>query len=107
MDVSTVEAIKSVLVSVSELPRDALHVHEGLSIFLFSAFVWRRFLGSVALWLIVLWLALIIEVIGMGNDIMNLGRWLWGASFKDIFNTLFWPTVLLLYSRFCPSVRSI
>ena len=75
--------------------------------FSFSAFVWRRFLGSVAPGLIVLWLALIIELIDMGNDIMNLGRWLWGANFKDNFNTLFWPTVQLLYSRFCPSVRSI
>ncbi len=37
---------------------------------------------------------------------MNLARWRWGASFKVIFKTLFWPTVLLLYARFCPSIRS-
>ena len=102
MDVSTVQAIKSTIVSVSGFPRDALHVYAGLSIFLFSAFLWRRSLGSVAPWLVVLLLALIVELIDMGNDIMNLGRWRWGASFKDLFNTLFWPTVLLLYSRFRP-----
>jgi hypothetical protein len=105
MDFSTVQAIKSTIVSVSGLPRDALHVYAGLSIFLFSAFVWRRSLGSFGPWLSVLLLALIVELIDMGNDLMTLDRWRWGASFKDIFNTLFWPTVLLLYSRFCPSVR--
>jgi len=49
----------------------------------------------------VLCLALIVELMDMGNDIMTFGYWRWAGSLKDLINTVFWPTVLLLYFRFC------
>ena len=101
MDISSVQVIKSAIVSATGLSRDALHIYAGLAAHLCSAAIWRRPLGSVAPWLLVLGLALIVELVDMGNDIVTLGSWRWAASLEDVFNTVFWPTVLLLYFRFC------
>jgi hypothetical protein len=105
MDISTVQVIKSAIVSATGLSRDALHIYAGLTAQLVSAAIWRRPLGSIAPWLVVLFLALIVELMDMGNDIVTLGYWRWAGSLNDLFNTVFWPTVLLLYFRFCSPGR--
>ncbi len=105
MDISTVQAIKAAIVSTTGLPRDALHIYVGLTTLILVAIIWRKSLGSIAPWLVVLFIALVGELIDMGDDLLSFGYWRWAASVKDMFNTLFWPTVLLLYTRFCGSSR--
>lgn len=105
MDISTVQAIKAAIASTTGLPRDALHIYVGLTTLLFVAIVWRKSLGSLAPWLVVVFIALAGELIDLGHDMLSSGSWRWTASVKDLFNTLFWPTVLLLYTRFCRPAR--
>ncbi len=101
MDISTVQVIKSAIASTTGIPRDALHIYVGLTTLLFVAIVWRKSLGAFAPWLAVVFIALLGEFIDMGHNILSWGSWSWKASVKDLFHTLFWPTVLLLYTRFC------
>ena len=86
------------VVEATGLARDALHIYFGLGVFLLARFIFgdRVWSGPVA-WLIVAFFAILGEVLdytGKGNiiAIMTVDQHL-----HDIVNTLFWPTVLLIF----------
>ncbi len=88
------------VVEATGLARDALHIYFGLTVFLTARFVFgdRAWSGPVA-WLIVAVFAMLGEVMdytGKGNIIalMTVDRHL-----HDIVNTLFWPTILLIFGQ--------
>ncbi|MEQ9637819.1 MAG: hypothetical protein RLW68_17290 [Devosia marina] len=89
--------LKTEITEILQLSRDALHIHVGLAFYLAAMLVLRR---GPASWLP--WFAL------LGLEIFNeaLDTWHHGqvhldlnGSAKDIVNTMFWPTVLLLAFR--------
>lgn len=91
--------IKTLLSETLGITKDALHVHIGLAIFLGVALVFRR---SLASW--IPWLALL--AFELANESMDILYWNGsgigfdlGDSPKDIVNTMFWPTVVLLVAR--------
>jgi hypothetical protein len=94
--------VKQWLEAASGLNMDALHVHAGILCQLAAALVLRRPLRSV--WP---WLAVAVAVIA--NEIYDLQLDLWPnwddqlrEGFKDLWNTLLIPTLVLLISRFAP-----
>lgn len=99
-------ALKTQLSELLGITRDALHIHIGLAIFLAVALVFRR---SLASW--IPWLALL--AFELANELMDIFHMHEGAigfelgdSLKDILNTMFWPSVVLIVARWQKRRRS-
>jgi hypothetical protein len=80
------------------LTNDAMHVHGGLALLCVSAILIRRRPDSIWCWLIVLTAEIFNEYadvkgLAPGEDDLNSGL-------HDIYNTMFWPTVILILGRF-------
>ena len=93
---------KSWIVAASDLSKDALHIYFGLALFLVVRLAWRGRGGWIAAWLAVLAMAgggealdLIVEY---GGSTVQPDT----AHWHDIWNTMFWPTVLALVGRWLP-----
>ncbi|MEO7221687.1 MAG: hypothetical protein ABIY37_04375, partial [Devosia sp.] len=92
-------AIKTELALWLGISKDALHIHLGLVIFAILFLVFLRSPGSLIPWLGVLAFELV-------NEAMDMFHWHGGAfsfeigdSFKDIANTMIWPTIVTLGIR--------
>jgi hypothetical protein len=90
---------KASLVELSGLDKDALHIYFGLALFLLIRLFWRWRGGWVVAWLTVLAMA-------AGGEWLDMTREMGGATIQpdaahwhDIWNTMFWPTMLLLIGR--------
>lgn len=92
-------ALKTELSDALGITKDALHIHLGLAIFLGVAFIFRRPLTSWTPWLA----SLAFELVNELMDVFHLHNGTFGFeigdSAKDVLNTMFWPTVVLLAAR--------
>ena len=93
-------ALKTDLAQFLGITKDALHIHIGLAIFFGLVVVLRRSPSSIFPWLGLL-------TIELGNEIMDIFHWHQGTfsfeigdSFKDVNNTMTWPTLALLTFRY-------
>jgi hypothetical protein len=80
------------------LTNDAMHIHGSLFILFGSAIILRRRPDSVWCWLIVLVAELFNEYAdlhGQAPDEATID-----AAMHDLYNTMFWPTIILLLGRF-------
>lgn len=100
MEPSTFQSIKLAIVKTVGLSRDALHIYVGLTVFLATAALMRKSLRSMVPWFAVIVVAVACEMLDMRDDFARFGYWRWRASLHDILNTLFWPTVFFLLTRF-------
>ena len=80
------------------LSDDALHVYFALLILFGSAALLRRRPDSIWCWLVVLLFELFNEYADVGGNAP--GEATLDASLHDIYNTMFWPTILLVFGRF-------
>ncbi len=96
---SLFEERKSWLVTASDLGKDALHIYFGLALFMLVRLAWRWRGGWVAAWLAVLVMACGGEWLDMTAEFSNAAIQPDAAHWHDIWNTMFWPTVLLLVGR--------
>jgi cell shape-determining protein MreD len=92
---------KNLLETYTGLQRDALHVHMALILYFVAMVMFRRSRRSRVPWLVVLGLEIANEVYDLW---LNLGETstdyaLHGAA-KDLWNTMLWPTVILLVGRY-------
>ena len=85
------------LIETVGLTNDAMHVHGSLLILCVSAVVLRRRPDSPWCWLIVF----IAELFNEYADLRGAaaGEATIGAALHDVYNTMFWPTVLLILGR--------
>lgn len=96
-------SIKLAVVDHTDLGRDALHIFIGLAGQILVALIIRRTLAHPIPWIAVL----IGELL---NEYYDLGRgefWdtpMWPGSVRDILVTMAVPTVLLLLTRYAPSL---
>ena len=86
------------LIETVGLTNDAMHVHGSLLILCVSALVLRRRPDSLWCWLIVF----IAELFNEYADLRGSapGEATMEAALHDIYNTMFWPTVILILGRF-------
>ena len=96
---SLFEERKSWLVTASDLGKDALHIYFGLALFMLVRLAWRWRGGWVAAWLAVLVMACGGEWLDMTAEFNNAAIQPDAAHWHDLWNTMFWPTVLLLVGR--------
>jgi hypothetical protein len=90
---------KLALIDASGLGKDALHVYFGLAMFLAVRLLWRRRGGWVLGWAAALAMALTVEWLDMRGEVLRGDLQPDGAHWHDIWNTMFWPTILLLVGR--------
>ena len=89
---------KTWLIAAVGLTNDAMHVHGSLLILFLSAVVLRRRPDNVWCWLIVLMAELFNEYADLCGQAQ--GEATLNASLHDLYNTMFWPTVILVLGRF-------
>lgn len=87
------------------LSNDALHIHVALILLFGSALLLRKRPDHFLPWLIVL----LFELANEWNDITRLAvdEGTIDASLHDIYNTMFWPTLILLFGRFLFPRRAV
>jgi hypothetical protein len=94
------QSAKVVLVEATTLGKDALHIYVGLAVMLFVAIALRRPLSDWRPLLAVAFAAMAGEIWDVVDTFSDGGRSRWSGNSKDIWNTLFWPTVLFMLARF-------
>ena len=98
--------VKEWLSATSGLDMDALHVYAGVLCQIAAALLLRRRLSSP-------WPLLVIAAIVIANEVYDYRYEVWpdraiqrAESYRDIWNTLLLPTILLLIVRFVPCLFS-
>ena len=104
---SLFEARKVSVIDATGLDKDALHIYFGLALFLSVRMIWRWRGGWFAAWLAVLVMACGGEWLDMAAEFSNAAIQPDAAHWHDIWNTMFWPTVLLLVGRWLQPERTI
>ena len=89
---------KTRLIEFVGLTNDAMHIHGSLLILFGSAIILRRRPDSVWCWLIVL----VAELFNEYADLQGQapGEATIDAAMHDLYNTMFWPTIILILGRF-------
>jgi hypothetical protein len=95
--------MKLLLMGGTGLSKDALHIYVGLAVFLLALTRWR--IGSLPPLLTVLAVALAGEVWDLVDNIRTQVPMQWAGHFKDLWNTLFWPTAFTVLARFTPLLK--
>jgi hypothetical protein len=84
------------VIATTGLAKDALHIYAGLAIFLAVRLFWRWRGGWLVAWLCVLAVACGVEYVDMLNEHARDDMQPDASHWHDIWNTMFWPTVLVL-----------
>ena len=96
---SLFEVRKGSIIDATGLSKDALHIYFGLALFLLVRLVWRWRGGWVVAWLAALAMACGGEWLDMTAEAGRSAIQPDAAHWHDIWNTMFWPTILLLVGR--------
>ena len=86
------------LIDAVGLTNDAMHIHASLLILFGAAIILRRRPDSLWCWLIVLFAELFNEYADLQGQ--GPGEATIDAAMHDLYNTMFWPTIILLCGRF-------
>jgi hypothetical protein len=98
--------LKVLVEQYTGLDKDALHIHIALLVYLLAMVVFRQSRRSRFPWLVVLLLELTNETLDLRRNYLDLGRpqdlalLSWRESVKDLWNTMLWPSVLLVVGRY-------
>ena len=90
---------KNWLVASTQLGKDALHVYFGMALFLAVRLLWRRRGGWLAAWFAVLVMACGGEWLDLTAEVSRAAVQPDAAHWHDIWNTMFWPTMLLIVGQ--------
>jgi hypothetical protein len=97
---SAFQSTKIFLSEVTNLGKDALHIYVGLAVMLLVVVALKKPLSD---WRPIAAVALA-SVAGEIWDVIDTfshgGTPKWNANWKDVWNTMFWPTVLFGLARF-------
>jgi hypothetical protein len=96
---SWLETAKYWLVDHTHLAKDALHIYVALTLFLGAMLVFRWRVGSWKPLAIVLVAAIAGEAWDLRDSVVFHTRINLWANWHDIWNTMFWPSVITLLAR--------
>lgn len=97
---SLLQSTKLFLMDLTNLGKDALHVYVGLAVMLVVAIVLRRSLADWRPLAAVALAAVAGEAWDLIDTLMEGAAPRVSLNWKDVWNTMFWPTVLFLLARF-------
>jgi hypothetical protein len=102
---SPLQSVKFWLVENVHLAKDALHIYVGLIVFLGSAALFRWPLRSWKPWAAVLVVTLAGEAWDMIDRLRGGITQSPDGNWKDVWNTMFWPTILFMLARYTTILR--
>ncbi len=102
---SPLQSAKLFLMDATGLAKDALHVYVGLAVFLITAAVLKRPLRDWRPLAAVALVALSGELWDAAETLLGGRSPRWRGNWRDLWNTLFWPTALFLLARFTGVLR--
>ncbi len=97
---SPLQLVKLELMAWTGLAKDALHIYVGLAVMLIAAALLRRGLRDWRPLAAVAAVALAGELWDLVETVLGGRPPRWRGNWKDLWNTLFWPTTLFLLARF-------
>ncbi len=97
---SPLQSTKLVLMEATGLAKDALHVYVGPATLLIAAALMKRSLRDWRPLAAVALVAFAGEIWDAVDTVLAGRSPGWRGNWKDIWNTLFWPTTLFLLARF-------
>lgn len=96
---SWLQSSKLTAIGWTGLSKDALHIYVALGLFLGSALLFRWSLKSWKPWAVVLAAALAGEAWDIRDRIVGGVPLQFAGNWHDIWNTMFWPTVIVILAR--------
>ncbi len=93
------QLFKIEMLELTGLGKDALHIYFGMGLFLLIRLLWRWRGGWILAWLAVFALAVGVEWLDMRLETTEFNIRPDDEHWHDVWNTMFWPTVLLLIGR--------
>lgn len=99
METSAYQNLKLIVLDVLSLSRDAIHIHIGLLVFFLAVVLWRHRRFDILSLLPVFLVAGAMEALDLRDDLASLGHMRWSASLHDLINTVFWPTLIVISSK--------
>ncbi len=100
MNTSIYQGIKQILLTISGLSKDAVHIYVGMTVFSGWIILFRNSMRSLKSVLPVAAVALLLELLDMWDNYHSVGQLRLAASVHDILNTIFWPLVIVLLLKF-------
>jgi hypothetical protein len=92
--------LKELVEAYTGLERDALHIHAALFLYLLAMGVFRQGRHSRIPWLVVLAIELANEAYDIWHNWGIDHALIFSTAGLDLWNTMLWPTVLLLIGRY-------
>jgi hypothetical protein len=96
METSPFQNLKLQIVDFVGLSKDAIHIHIGMSIFIFAVLVWGKGRMTIKCLLPVFIAALGMEVMDLYDDYNSVGYFRWSNSLHDFINTSLWPCIIVV-----------
>ena len=98
-------AIKSEIVALLSLKRDALHVYAGVGVQIVASLLLRRPIAHLAPWFVVLCVEFLNEAVtGLADGMFE--QWEIDGATHDLLNVTALPTALMLLARYAPGLFS-
>jgi len=106
VETSAYQNLKLSFLEIVNLSKDAVHIHIGLVVFFLAVALWRRGrLDSLSL-IPVFLLAGVMEALDLRDDLASFGYMRWSASLHDLINTVVWPTLVVVLSKWLDIPKS-
>lgn len=99
---SALQAAKLWLIGATGLSKDALHVYVALTLFFGSALLFKWPLSGWRPWAVVFFAAIAGEIWDIRDRMVGGMALDLGGDWHDIWNTLFWPSVIVALVRSTP-----
>jgi hypothetical protein len=100
MDTSFYQSIKQIVLTISGLSKDAIHIYVGMTVFSAWVIVFKKTAYSLKSVLPVIAVALLMESIDIWDNFHTTGKLRLPASLHDILNTVFWPLMMVFLFKF-------
>jgi hypothetical protein len=97
---SDFQSVKIMLSEATNLGKDALHIYVGLGVMLLVVILFKKSFADWRPLAAVAFAALAGEIWDVIDTYSHGGTPKFNANWKDVWNTMFWPTVLFLLARF-------
>lgn len=91
---------KLIAMGLTGLDKDALHIYVGLTVFFTVSLLFRWPLGDLRPLALAAAVAILGEVWDLIDNVRTGVPMLWAGHWHDIWNTLFWPTAIVVMARF-------
>lgn len=96
---SALQSAKLWVIALTGLSKDALHVYVGLTLFFGSALLFKWSLAGWRPWTVVLLAAVSGEAWDISDRLVSAVPVDLAGDWHDIWNTMFWPSVILILAR--------